>query len=675
MNDIRTFENTRMGAAYRDLFFHQESSERSWVAFCVFFLCLVISALIFALKFSTNLDDAYIYFRSTENFLSTGAPVFNLGDRHALVTSPIWLLFLTSAKRIFSQIEYQYIAKFGFIFFLCISSVLLFKMIVYKARELAVLAPIPIFFAPSMPSLVGHDTALALASSLFLIYTFMRHDYTIFPVAAAFCYLSRGEGAVLALGLIFLLLLREKGTIYCRTRSLISRMRIGILVSLTCVFLWHYFYFYSFGTFFPNTLGVKIIQGKGDWPLFYQAFFSHLQMYYGSRTIGIIFLVVSTALAVSMFPIILFWVLLHCATYVILSVAYYHWYYYPVEFWFSFSTLFFAFIVARSVLSVIARIARTTIGRTFDVIKSPALAVGAAAICLALLIAPIRLHLVQPLVDITRSLAVNGSIDPPLHDARYNIYASIASAIRHDVGPDDVKRVLAVEVGIIGHLLPEFEIRDVVGLATPVNDPSDLWNFEKRIAQDDPTYLIHHRPPGPGFLFDVGGRETYYRSVSVPATGFPSSLYRRSQALEDGRIASLLRLSRLPIKTTFPLQFVQEASSEPVLFAHAPSRLRLNLRMPARQVTLQFGLLEEAYSAGKAGDGVEFKLFAIDQTGMASLLWSRDVDPYNRIGDRGKQLAIVELPDPDSYQFLELVTHEKANASWDWSYWANADMN
>ena len=107
-----------------------------------------------------------------------------------------------------------------------------------------------------------------------------------------------------------------------------------------------------------------------------------------------------------------------------------------------------------------------------------------------------------------------------------------------------------------------------------------------------------------------------------------------------------------------------------VWFAHAPTRLSVELKDTKQNLSFEFGLLDEAIASAlekKAGDGVEFKII-VEQNNQEKVLFSRHLQP-GEIADRGIQQATVDLTGVDATRII-LETVSGQDNQWDWSYWS-----
>jgi hypothetical protein len=106
--------------------------------------------------------------------------------------------------------------------------------------------------------------------------------------------------------------------------------------------------------------------------------------------------------------------------------------------------------------------------------------------------------------------------------------------------------------------------------------------------------------------------------------------------------------------------------------AHSPMKMLINLKRQQHTFAFSFGISEEGVEEAiiaKQGDGVEFKIVAIQPNGEKQILFYRKLQPRKNIKDRGIQQATIDLREINTTKlFLETIPGE--NDQYDWSYWA-----
>ncbi len=499
------------------------SSRILWLGFG---LVLAFVASGFARTGSVTMDDSFIVFRVVENWAAGHGPRFNLGDPHFVVTSPLWFALLATAKTLLPSIPTPDLAQGIAAALLALGSLALFDLLRQDFPAAALLAPGAVFFAPSMPSLAGHDTACALACGAFLLWAHRRGHANALALAAGAFYLARGEGAVLGAVLGFHWLAGE-GLNRHGVGSRLRRMGPGLVVAAILVGAWHLYHVLEFGGLFPATLAAKIAQGRGPFPSYLSHLLEHLNAASPGWAAKALVLLGWLALALRRWPLAL-WPLLHVAIYAGLGVPYYHWYYYPLEL-----VVLLALVAGAEVL--LRGGARALAPQREDA------AVGAAGLALAVAIAltpALRAAVAlqpPPVLPALRPLVMQ---DSPGEDRRFLAYQDIAGWVNRQPAVS-APVLLAPEIGILGYLLPEAEVRDVVGLASPDPDPRRMYDFPHFIARHDPDYLvmiggIARRGTLRFRLSD--GSEARYRRVYVSRPGYlGSAVFQRVPAARTSR--------------------------------------------------------------------------------------------------------------------------------------------
>ena len=448
----------------------------------IFWALTLASAAAYFANIGLHLDDAFVYLRVARNFATTGHAVFNDGDAFSITTSPGWLLIVTALAKLAPAFALPALCKATFIALLVGASAILHGLLRSKCPALATLAPLPVFFALSMPTLVGMETSLALFAGLGLVASFDRRDRWT-PLWMALFYLARPEGAIFG-SLVAIVLLVEA----------ISRRRVVMTVqfyalaaalSVAMVLVWHLWFYLTYGTITPATASVKMLQAHAGWPTFAQGWSQHFKLIYDIGQplgINVVRTTIATIGAAILFrrvwPVVA-WSIVHFIAFTAIGVAYYHWYYYAIDF-----ALALALLAGGATL-ITAAINRARVAdRPFV-----QMAGTVATILVAIVLLPPARNSALAAVDQSHASA--------FVDGRYETYVRLADQIR-EASPGGSFTVLSHEVGIIGYRLPEAAIRDVVGLATPVTSGQDLWNWKKQVQAFEPDYILYPSPSGSG---------------------------------------------------------------------------------------------------------------------------------------------------------------------------------
>ena len=106
--------------------------------------------------------------------------------------------------------------------------------------------------------------------------------------------------------------------------------------------------------------------------------------------------------------------------------------------------------------------------------------------------------------------------------------------------------------------------------------------------------------------------------------------------------------------------------------AHSPMKMLIDLNNKKQSFSFTFGILDQGVEEAiqeNVGDGVEFKIIALQSNGQEKILFSRKLQPRNNSKDRGIHQASVDLSQIDTTKlFLETVPGE--DNQYDWSYWS-----
>jgi hypothetical protein len=110
--------------------------------------------------------------------------------------------------------------------------------------------------------------------------------------------------------------------------------------------------------------------------------------------------------------------------------------------------------------------------------------------------------------------------------------------------------------------------------------------------------------------------------------------------------------------------------AEPVLYAHAPNSLAIDVGPNAESLTLGLGMLP-GVETGLSGDGVIFRVLGKKSPeDKGDLLFERHLDPAHNRDDLGTKTATVPLPQ-GVYKELILETNPGRDTAYDQSYWTD----
>lgn len=209
-------------------------------------------------------DDAYITFRTVENFVDGYGLRWNVAERVQAYTHPLWLLLLSALYWLTHEIYYTSIM---------LSVVLSVATVLFFAARVA---------ASALPALIG--VTVFILSKAFVDYSTsgLENPLTHFLlILFLFVYLERSPGITTLLwlsllgGLLtlnrmdaILLVLPVLCVAFYRNRGLRA---LGVVMLGFVPFLaWEVFALFYYGSFFPNTAYAKLNSGIPAWDLIRQ---------------------------------------------------------------------------------------------------------------------------------------------------------------------------------------------------------------------------------------------------------------------------------------------------------------------------------------------------------------------------------------------------------------------
>jgi hypothetical protein len=629
----------------------------------VFALVLLGSVALYAWSSRVVLDDAFIYLRVARNVLEGAGPRFNPGDAHLPITGVGWLALLVGAKLLLPGIALGVLAQALFVACLALAALALHALLAPRLPLASLVAPLPVFFTPWMKTLCGHDTALALAAGLGLLWSVDARRFALATPFAAACYLARGEGAVfatLALAVAALRALRPGAERPLHLR----RLLLGSAVAAAAVLAWHAWYASEFGALLPSTLAAKRLQGLGPWPSFASQLGPHLLRILEPRWLAA-FAIAGGAILARQLPLLAAWPLVHTATLAALGVAYYFWYLFPVDF------------AAALALGVGLAAACELAARASPRLRGPLGRAALPALCVALAVgalAPARRA-------VTDAWPGGRPQRDPLvarSELRQAAYREVADWLRAHPsgGRSRTPTLLADEIGLFGFFLPEARVVDVAGLAVPVDSPDHFFDWAHFARSLEPDAIVR---PSTGDVTEMllprrdGGWARFARSFRPTRDYNGVSLFVRRAPEPPGATlpSGLLLASQDPLVVSQPLVVEKRRGIGWILFAHARSELAHPVPPHARRLELGFGYLDGALEG--ATDGARFEVFAVHADGSRSALWSRVLRPREVEADRGPQRAAFALP-AAGVEKLVLSIDPLEHPSWDWTYWSRVAL-
>jgi hypothetical protein len=136
--------------------------------------------------------------------------------------------------------------------------------------------------------------------------------------------------------------------------------------------------------------------------------------------------------------------------------------------------------------------------------------------------------------------------------------------------------------------------------------------------------------------------------------------------------AKFRMFNRIPdsVNALYPTTVLIEDNYE-VLSAHPPSAIEFNMDVSATRVSGRFGLLASSYKLPNHTDGAEFILEWAANSGGATRLFYRLLQPATVEADRGFQSFDVELPKGGGRLILRTTPGPANDRSFDWAFWTD----
>lgn len=245
---------------------------KKWTSLLLFTLCM---ALIIQLAWVN--DDAYITFRSVENFLAGYGPVHNVGFRVQVFTHPLWFLLMSTGYFITLKIfawgyysqQYFIVLSLSFVF-----SFLTLLLVIRISRSnkgavlgLLILSLSKAFVEYSTSGLENPLTHFLLATFIYVYFKQETGDGKKFMLLLFLASLS----AVNRLDTILFYIPCLVYVSFEYKKDIKKLLKVGVLGSLPLI-LWEIFSLIYYGTFFPNTAFAKLSTGIPKSALLAQGF-------------------------------------------------------------------------------------------------------------------------------------------------------------------------------------------------------------------------------------------------------------------------------------------------------------------------------------------------------------------------------------------------------------------
>lgn len=425
-------------------------------------------------------DDAYITYRYAWNLAQGEGLVYNPGQSHLGITTPLYAILLAASSKLLPTLPIPESSGWLSGLFLLSCSLLTYLMVEgLEGPFVAAIAATLVVLNPALATTFGSEALLHLTLIMAAFYLYQKERVEISALFLALALLNRGDGAIPALIL-------GAHYIYKQRRMPLAAMIIYLLAAVP----WLAFAALTYGSLLPSTLSAKMAQGRsGLWLGFFTGlggwfqsfikgdFYAADYLYKGDLA----FLLSLPLLILGLFYMLkgkrrwlLFfsWPALFTLGYALLGVSFSPWYAAPIALALSvLAALGVAAIQPRSRVLLPRKEGTKGWRSTFGF-------VGAVfALCLVLPIMGGEIRFLS---------AVAGQLPLP----REEIYIRIGRWLAENTEPD--ASVAAIEVGYIGYYSGR-RIIDLVGLVTPgVSEEVGKGDFVWGFLRFQPDYYVHN---------------------------------------------------------------------------------------------------------------------------------------------------------------------------------------
>ena len=280
--------------------------------------------------FSLAVDDAYITYSFARNLARTGRLIYHPTNLEFSISSPLYAVILGIGGR--AGLPIPTLSNVLSVASIFGSSVYL-MLLCYRHKKMwaAITAGLLLATSPMMWLALGLETSFFVLVVLAAFYHFDREQYVVAAVLAAFAILTRGDGVLVGglLGIYYLIVLRRRVP-----WNAVVAFAIVLIPALLYLAL-------SFGSPFPTTLETKQGQaaigfsGFFPWTTIPQGLEIMLRGWLGQSFLYYLWLPL-TLLGLLFLPFsrwgwgVVAWGVAQFASYVLLDVAPYTWYYAPL---------------------------------------------------------------------------------------------------------------------------------------------------------------------------------------------------------------------------------------------------------------------------------------------------------------------------------------------------------
>ena len=466
--------------------YHNETKSarlQLWLYRAALIACLLVPVAFGLMQTTAHFDDAYITYRYARNLAAGQGFVYNPGEAVLGTTAALYGLLLGLLHLLGLDIPQtsHVLSVVGWA-----ACVILVERIGQATHErgIGLLAAALVATSPLFLQVIGMETNLTLALALGAMYLYLiGHTRAAFVVAALATWM-RPDCTLAALVL---------GLAYVWERRALP-WREGLLFVATLL-PWLVFAWLTYGSFLPNSFFAKFGQGHGSYsfgPGLIQVasdLSSANHLYWLIGLLGLIGLV-EIARRRPQWLIVIAWAGVYTASYLLMAVPYFYWYYLPL--WPAVALLTAAGIVATARwLNRLGSLAR--FNRAW-----PAILLGLTLI---------------PQFQVLRTSL---TLDPPPYNQGYT---AIADWLKANTAPD--ASVAMIEIGIIGYY-SDRRVVDVMGLVTPEvtrHLDSGYQMLVYAMQRYWPDYTISLQ----GTAWDYIKRDLWFTEAYTPAIKIPSA--------------------------------------------------------------------------------------------------------------------------------------------------------
>jgi hypothetical protein len=204
-------------------------------------------------------DDTFIYMQYAKNIASGNGFSFNAGEPSYGVTSPLWVLMISTAYLL--KLDGFWFAKILDLVFAIGSVIVFFRLTRFFYTEESILryAAVAVFIINPWFvrwSFTGMETSLAVLLMLYVFYLFYSEKYTFMFSMLGIFYLVRPESSVLSLLMFAVILIYSFKRKVFRAADFVKYVSLFLIAILPFVI----YSYYNFGTVLPNTVLGKSTQ-------------------------------------------------------------------------------------------------------------------------------------------------------------------------------------------------------------------------------------------------------------------------------------------------------------------------------------------------------------------------------------------------------------------------------